>query len=130
GELVVGSSEMNEALQMLDSELQKIDDIDLDVLEELQLGVANIAEAFDEAGEGMQDLRENYSNAYEELKAAIDSIAEDDISEEDIETLYERDTDQEIIKKLVATYEAAQEMKEYFANVKEAFNFADETLCE
>lgn len=128
GELFDGSSEMNEALQTLNYELQKIDDIDLDVLEEFQSGVTNIADAFNEAGEGMQDLRENYSNAYEELKAAIDSIPEDDISEEDIEALYESDADQETIEKLVATYEAAQGMKEVFANVKEGFDIVDDTL--
>src|SRR5699024_11341717 len=49
-------------------------------------------------------------------------------SEEDIEALYESDADQETIEKLVATYEAAQGMKEVFANVKEGFDIVDDTL--
>lgn len=127
-ELIAGSDEMNQALQTLNNELQKVDDIDLDVLKELQGGVANLAESFKEAKEGLTKLRKSYKSAYKTLKQAIDAIPANNLSEEEINALYESDANKETIDQLVATYKAAQETKAVFDNVKQGFEIVDNTL--
>lgn len=127
-QLVAGSSEMNDGLQQLNKSLQGIADIDLDGLKQLQAGMSDIGETFDEARKGIHDLQKGYSEAYKALEKSIDNIPSHDISKQDFEKLYESDADKATIKKLEETYIAAQTVKGTFSEVKQGFKIVDDTL--
>lgn len=127
-QLVAGSSEMNDGLQQLNKSLQGIADIDLDGLKQLQAGMSDIGETFDEARKGIHDLQKGYSEAYKALEKSIDNIPAHDISKQDFEKLYESDADKATIKKLEETYIAAQTVKGTFSEVKQGFKIVDDTL--
>ncbi len=129
-QLVSGSSEMNDGLQQLNKSLQGINDIDLDGLQQLQDGMSDIGDTFDEAKEGIRDLQKGYSKAYKALEKSIENIPSHNISESDFEKLYESDADKATIKKLEETYIAAQTVKGTFAEVKQGFTVVDDMLGE
>src|SRR5699024_9251522 len=62
------------------------------------------------------------------LGAAIEDIPSYDITEKDIEALYESGADEEVVKKLVDTYTTAQTVRGTYSEVKQGFDVVDGTL--
>ncbi|WP_368505267.1 YhgE/Pip domain-containing protein [Alkalihalophilus sp. As8PL] len=129
-ELVSASSSIDEALTTISQSLQVTDDIDLGDLESLPGGLSQIASGLDEAAGGLSLLREHYSVAYSTLDKAMNEIPDHQISEEEIQALYESSADAEVIDQLVETYAASQKVKGTYSAVKEGFDAVDGTLQE
>lgn len=127
-ELVEGSNEIQQALQTLDHSLSELDDINLEELDQLQKGISEMASGFKEAKEGISTLQENYNEAYDALDEAMDTIPSEQLSESEIEKLYESGANIDTVDTLVATYEAAQVAKGTYNEVKQGFDAVDSTL--
>ncbi|SDI90931.1 YhgE/Pip domain-containing protein [Natribacillus halophilus] len=128
-ELVAGSREIRDALQDVSESVQEGPDMpDVSELEALPQGIGELADGLHEAADGLDELKENYDEAYGQLDEAMTGIPDDDVSEEQIESLYESDADPEAVDQLVETYAAAREAKETYDAVNEAFTSVTGTL--
>lgn len=130
GELVAGSSEINDVLQQVAGAVQGAPDEAPDFSDFAQLpeGIHALADGLDESADGLDELRDNYDTAYENLTEAIDEIPDGDITQDQIEELLKSDVDQEVVNQLVDSYGAAQKVKGTYDSVKEAFVAVTGTL--
>src|SRR5699024_4305427 len=127
-ELVNGSEEIEKALSTINESLGNVEEMDLSGLEQFVEGLTGIADGLGETAEGLTTLKQNYKNAYDALDTAMTAIPSYDISEEDVQALYESGADQEVVGKLVETYSAAQVAKGTYAEVKQGFDAVEDTL--
>ncbi|WP_254901796.1 YhgE/Pip domain-containing protein [Thalassobacillus devorans] len=131
GELVDGSSSIKAALQQMSESVSGgSGDMNMSQFQQLEEGLRQIAGGLNEAEAGLTTLKDNYNQAYQALDQTIAAIPEQNVSEEEIQALYESGADQETVDKLVANYEAAQTTKQTYAGVKEAFAAVDPTLSQ
>ncbi|AXF57453.1 YhgE/Pip domain-containing protein [Salicibibacter kimchii] len=129
GELVAGSVEIRDVLQDVDDSVQgDLDLPDVGELEALPEGMGEIAEGLHEVADGLEELKENYDEAYGALDEAMVGIPDDDISEEQIASLYESNADPEVVDELVEMYGAASQAKETYHAVQEAFTSVTDIL--
>ena len=129
GELVSGSKEIRNALQQVSGAMQASPDKpDMGELKELPKGFRDMAKGLRESADGLGTLSKNYNGAYSALDEAINGIPNSNISEKQIEELYESGANPEVVKQLVDTYAAAQAVKQTYAQVKEAFGAVSSTL--
>nr|WP_217588284.1 YhgE/Pip domain-containing protein [Lentibacillus saliphilus] len=128
-DLITGSENIQAALhQMRDMLEGKTDAPDLSELKQLPQGLRDIAGGLNESAAGLDTLKENYNQAYTTLDEAITGIPDYSISEEDIEALYASGADQTVVDQLVATYEAAQRVKQTYQAVQGGFAAVTGTL--
>ncbi|WP_028782100.1 hypothetical protein [Thalassobacillus devorans] len=135
-ELNNGSSELADGSASIKAALQKMSesvsagsgDMDMSQFKKLEGGLRQIASGLTETETGLTNLKYNYSKAYQALDQAIQSIPVQNVSEEEIQALYESGADKAVVDKLVANYKAAQTAKQTYASVKEAFAAVDPTL--
>ena len=128
-ELVEGSASIKEALQkMSESVGTGSGDMNLNDLAQMEEGLRQIAGGLEETESGLTNLKDQYSKAYQALSQSIEAIPGYQISEEDIQALYESGADTEVVDQLVETYKAAAVTKETYANVKEAFDSVSPAL--
>lgn len=127
-ELLNGSKEIKNALETISNSLGNVEGVDLSGIDQLVEGLGEIANGLGETADGLTTLKNNYKNAYSTLEKAITAIPTYDISEENIQALYESGADQEVVEKLVETYTAAQVAKGTYAEVKQGFDAVDSTL--
>ncbi|SEH87600.1 X-X-X-Leu-X-X-Gly heptad repeat-containing protein [Halobacillus karajensis] len=128
-ELVEGSASIKALLQqMSDSVRAGSGEIDLSDLTKMEDGLRQIAGGLKKTEEGLTNLKDRYGQANQALSQSIESLPASQISEEDIQKLYESGADKEVVDKLVETYKAAKTTKETYANVKEAFNAVGPSL--
>ncbi|WEG18819.1 YhgE/Pip domain-containing protein [Alkalihalophilus pseudofirmus] len=130
GELINGSKAIDQALSEISRSLQVTDNMDLGDLNSLPQGLTQIAEGLHETSVGLSTLRENYTLAYGSLDEAMTAIPDHQISESDIQSLYESGADPAVVEKLVDTYAAAQKAKGTYTAVGAAFAAVDSTLNE
>jgi X-X-X-Leu-X-X-Gly heptad repeat protein len=130
GELVNGSKAIDQALSEISRSLQVTDNMDLGDLNSLPQGLTQIADGLHETSVGLSALRENYTLAYGSLDEAMRAIPDHQISESDIQSLYESGADPAVVEKLVDTYGAAQKAKGTYTAVSAAIAAVDSTLDE
>ncbi|QGH35544.1 YhgE/Pip domain-containing protein [Gracilibacillus salitolerans] len=127
-DLISGSESIDQALvTMKDSIDQDVETGDFSALQE---GLEQIARGLREASNGLTTLQENYTQAYDALDESINAIPSYDISEEEIQALYQSGAESEVVDKLVETYEAALTAKGTYDQVSEAFAAVAPTLDE
>ncbi|WP_040954451.1 X-X-X-Leu-X-X-Gly heptad repeat-containing protein [Virgibacillus sp. SK37] len=127
-ELVNGSNEMKQALTKMSNSPGGEEEIDLSKLGEMTKGLSQISGGLRETAKGLTTLKDNYAKAYNALDQAMNDIPSNDISEEDMEKLYNSGADQQTIKKLVDTYTAARKAKGTYNEVKQGFDSVGGTL--
>ncbi len=127
-ELVNGSNEMKQALKKMSNSIGGEEEIDLSKLGEMTKGLSQISGGLRETAKGLTTLKDNYAKAYSALDQAMNDISSNDISEEDIEKLYNSGADEKTIKQLVDTYTAARKAKGTYNEVKQAFDSVGGTL--
>ncbi|GEL78447.1 hypothetical protein [Tenuibacillus multivorans] len=128
-ELIDGSESIKAALEnMSQSVSPNSSDMNMGNLTELQEGLTQIADGLKETENGLTDLKDQYGKAYSALDQSISAIPGHEISEKDIQALYDSDANSQVIDQLVETYQAAQTTKETYSNVKEAFKAVEPTL--
>lgn len=126
--LVNGSKEIEDALTTLNRSLSSTDEMDMSGLEGLVGGLYQLSDGLGEIANGLNELKTNYRDAYDALDQAINEIPEYQITNEEISALRESGADQEVINRLLATYEAAQKVKGTYSAVKPGFDAVGETL--
>ncbi|SFJ78822.1 X-X-X-Leu-X-X-Gly heptad repeat-containing protein [Halobacillus dabanensis] len=121
-ELVSGSSSIKEALQQMSESVGSgSGEMNLNDIVKMEEGLRQIAGGLEETESGLTSLKDQYGKAQQALSQSIEAIPGYQISEEDIQALYESGADKEVVGQLVETYKAAAATKETYANVKEAF---------
>lgn len=129
GELVNGSREIRDALEQMSDAMQQDPDMpDLSELKALPQGLRKMASGLKESANGLDTLKENYDAVYDNLDKAITGIPDHNISEEQIQALYESDVDTEVVNQLVETYIAARTVKETYLAVQKGFKAVSNTL--
>lgn len=128
-ELVNGSSEIKGALNTISESLNgDLGMPDLSELKALPSGLRDMAAGLREAADGISTLKKNYNAAHDTLDKAIKGIPDYEISEKQIQSLYESGADADVINKLVETYQAAVTVKETYRAVQEGFDAVSSTL--
>ncbi|WP_223703562.1 YhgE/Pip domain-containing protein [Sutcliffiella deserti] len=127
-EIVSASSSIREALRSINQSLSEGAETDLTSLTELPAGLKGLADGLTQTASGLTTLQENYSAAYNALDGAINEIPGHQLSEEEINALYESGADSEVLDKLVASYTASQKVKGTYGNVHEAFAAVEPSL--
>ncbi|WP_371809521.1 YhgE/Pip domain-containing protein [Halobacillus sp. Marseille-Q1614] len=136
GELDNGSAELVKGSASIQSALQKMSEsvgagsgeMNLSDLSKMEDGIRQVAEGLKEAENGLSNLKEQYGKAHGALGETIESIPAYNITEEQIQVLYESGADKEVVDQLVETHQTAAATKETYANVKEVFNAVDPAL--
>ncbi|MFG6150201.1 YhgE/Pip domain-containing protein [Halobacillus sp. B23F22_1] len=128
-ELVEGSAAIQTSLQTMSEQVgSDTEDMNVEELQELEDGLKQLSGGLEEADKSLASLRNEFGNAYKSLDEAVESIPGYDISDEDIESLYESGADEEVIDQLVETYQSAQSTKQTYADGKEAFGAVSSSL--
>ncbi|MBU5468049.1 YhgE/Pip domain-containing protein [Virgibacillus sp. MSJ-26] len=131
GELVEGSKQIRDVLNEVSGALQSSPDMpEMGEMKDLPAGFRDMAEGLRAAAGGLDELKENYDEAWDALSGAIDGIPNSNISEKDIEKLYGSGADKNTVDELVKTYEAAQKVKQTYDAVKDGFNVVSGALNE
>lgn len=126
--LVNGSLEISNALKTLHQSLGNIEGMDFSGLNQFGKGLTRIANGLTETADGLAILKENYSIAYDVLNTTMATIPANDITEEEIKSLYESGANQKVVGKLVETYTATQTAKITYSEVKSGFDAVGITL--
>jgi len=131
GELVEGSKQIRDVLNEVSGALQSSPDMpEIGEMKDLPAGFRDMAEGLRAAAGALDELKDNYDDAWDALSGAIDGIPNSNISEKDIEKLYESGADKKTVDELVKTYEAAQRVKKTYEAVKDGFNVVSGALKE
>lgn len=121
-ELVQGSARIQSALsEMSQSVAGGTGSGSLGDFTKMEDGLRQIAGGLKEVENGLVGLKEQYGQANQALSQAIEAIPGYQITEADIQKLYESGADQTVVDQLVETYRASQTVKGTYAEVKEAF---------
>lgn len=129
GELVNGSKEILSTLnQVSDAVDGDIDIPDLGEFQEFPEHLYDLSDGLGDVADGLGTLRDNYDDAYNQLKGMIDDIPDGALTEEDIEQLRESGVDDDIVDQLLETYEKAQTVKEAFPELDHIFGSVKGTL--
>ncbi len=128
-QLVGASSSIRDALATINKSLSgQSAEVDLSSLYELPAGLNQLAGGLNETAAGMTKLKDNYSQAYAALDAAIKGIPASQVTEEEIAALRENAGNKEVVDKLVASHVAAQKVKGSYDSVNQAFAAVEPSL--
>ncbi|AVQ98188.1 hypothetical protein OBCHQ24_03825 [Oceanobacillus iheyensis] len=122
-ELVNGSAEIKNALATINQTVQdSTGNLDVSALMEFPSHLRDVANGLKESAQALGELEKGYSKANQQLEKAMAAIPSYEISEARIKALKESNADEEVVGKLVETYQAANTAKQTYNAVKEAFN--------
>ncbi|WP_101845371.1 hypothetical protein [Halobacillus sp. Marseille-P3879] len=128
-ELVEGSAAIQSSLATMSEQVgSSTGDMNVEDLQELEEGLNQLSGGLKDADTNLANLKDEFGEAYEALDQAIEAIPGYDISDENIEALYESGADEEVINQLVETYQSAQTAKQTYTNEKEAFSDVSSSL--
>ncbi|ALX49591.1 hypothetical protein [Lentibacillus amyloliquefaciens] len=138
GELVNGSASIRDALNKVNESVQggAPEAPDLSELEALPSGLRDLASRLRESADGLDTLKENYNNANGSLEEAMNGIPDYQINEETINAIKDQLNEQsgnsadqkKAMDQLFETYQAAQNAKGTYQEVKNAFDSVESTL--
>ncbi|MGR9047488.1 YhgE/Pip domain-containing protein [Halobacillus faecis] len=121
-ELVEGSASIKTALQQMNEAVASgSGEVNVSDFAKMEDGLRQLSAGLNEAEKGLTNLKDQYSQAHQAMSQSIEAIPGYQISEQEIQALRESGADQEVVNKLVETYQAAQTAKGTYANVKEAY---------
>ncbi|WP_338323658.1 YhgE/Pip domain-containing protein [Halobacillus salinus] len=120
-ELVQGSARIQSALDEISQSVSGSGGGSLGDFAKMEEGLRQIAGGLQEVENGLVGLKDQYSQANQALGQSIDAIPGYEITEADIQKLYESGADKAVVDKLLETYKAAQTVKGTYAEVREAF---------
>ncbi|WP_254854010.1 YhgE/Pip domain-containing protein [Halobacillus salinus] len=120
-ELVQGSARIQSALDEISQSVSESGGGSLGDFAKMEEGLRQIAGGLQEVENGLVGLKDQYSQANQALGQSIDAIPGYEITEADIQKLYESGADKAVVDKLLETYKAAQTVKGTYAEVREAF---------
>src|SRR5690625_6504821 len=109
GELVEGSKQIRDVLNEVSGALQSSPDMpEMGEMKDLPAGFRDMAEGLRASAGALDELKDNYDDAWDALSGAIDGIPNSNISEKDIEKLYESGADKKTEDELVKNYKDAK----------------------
>jgi putative membrane protein len=131
-----GSPEINAASQSINDALMKISnslaensgEMDLTSLSELPAGLTELADGLAETAKVLSGLKETYLKGYRELDTAIKGIPDYQLQQNEIDALKASDIDSNVVNNLLASYEAAQNVKVTYFREIESFLAIEPTL--
>lgn len=126
--LLAGSTEIKQALAQISGNLNHVEDIDFSDLNQLKMGLLEVAKGLREVANGMQQLQGGYDNAWGALATSIQSIPQAGLSDADIAALYASNANQTTIDHLVKNYQAAQVVKGTYTQTKQVFDMVTSSL--
>ncbi|XXM70602.1 YhgE/Pip domain-containing protein [Lysinibacillus sphaericus] len=128
-QLVGASASIRDALATINNSLSgQSAEVDLSSLNELPAGLNQLAGGLNETAAGMTKLKDNYSQAYAALDAAVKGIPASQVTEEEIAALRENAENKEVVDKLAASHAAAQKVKGTYDSVNQAFAAVEPSL--
>lgn len=119
-EITNASKFILEALNYIKSSLSS-ENIDLCEIKKLPERLKQLADGLNEISGGLSEMSTGYNKALSILETAVNSIPENDISEEELGALCMANPENETLNKLIANYKAAQTVKETYSAVSSAF---------
>ncbi|MET3508086.1 YhgE/Pip domain-containing protein [Halalkalibacter oceani] len=129
-ELVKASSTIEQALNEVSQSLQLTEEMNVGDLQQLPDGLVQLADALHETSQGLAQLRTQYAAAYKQVNEAMNGIADQPVSQEQIEQLYASGADRDVVDQLVDAYSAAQKAKVTYSAAKQGFDAVDSILKE
>ncbi|GAB4071924.1 hypothetical protein GCM10028778_00350 [Barrientosiimonas marina] len=130
-QLVNGSAQIRDTLEKVNNKVQNTPDAadapDLSDLKQLPANIRDLAGNLRDAADGLDTLKQNYSDAYQQLDKAIGNIPDADLSDE-FEKLKDSDIDPDVLKQLKEMYQAGQNAKGTYQAVQKAFDSVPQTL--
>ncbi|WP_027964105.1 hypothetical protein [Halalkalibacillus halophilus] len=129
-DLVSGSQSIQTALQQINQNLAETGDTDLSELRELEDGLREMSGGLYGVADGLETLRINYQEAFGALDETMATIPNNEISEEEIQALYNTEADADVLDQLVASYEASLNARGTYYAVRDAFTAVEPTLNE
>jgi X-X-X-Leu-X-X-Gly heptad repeat protein len=131
GQLTGASAQIRDGLDQIAAALNDghLDEIDLGGISRLPDGLEQLAAALRELSGGLTQLGDGFAPAYAALDAAVGSIPEPGVTEEEIMSLYMAvGGESGALDQLVANYTAAQTVRGTYAQVKAAFDAVGDTV--
>lgn len=129
-QLVAGSAEINDALGSLDNVLLVLDELDTEEIALLMDALENVPADFKATTETLVAMRDNVNQAGNALGVAIADIPDAELTDSDIDELYESGADPDVIDQLLLSYAAAQTVKEVYQNNRESMDDASAAFDE
>ena len=105
-------------------------DFDLSELKVLSDNLGQLSVGINMVANELNTLDGNYSDALSALDTVISNVPRHNISEKQIEELYNSDANKEVINQLIETYYASNATVKVYDNVKEVFQIVDGSLNE
>lgn len=128
-DLVAASEKISGALSGISGMLKEaVPGNDLASLTQLPAGLTGLASGLDEIAGGLSELGTGFSDAYFALDAAIASIPEEEISQEDLQNLMLSNPGNEALNRLIDAYTAARTVKGTYRMVSSAFDAVNTSL--
>ncbi|WP_077618132.1 hypothetical protein [Bacillus sinesaloumensis] len=130
-DIVNGSKTIDEVLAQISHSLgEGSEDMNLGGFEELVNGLKQISTELRETATGLGTLKTNYATSFGALKQAIAAIPGAGLTQDEISDLEASDANQEVVKKLLDNYSAAQTVKGTYSKVEPMFTAIDTALSD
>ncbi|WP_456272482.1 YhgE/Pip domain-containing protein [Bacillus sp. AK031] len=124
-----GSSSIRDALKNINQSLSgQSSDVDLSSLAELPASLTNLADRLTEAAAELSAQEADFTQAFAALDGAIGAIPATQVSKEEIAGLRESGGDASVIDKLEKSHNAAQNVRETYAEQKKVFTNVEQSL--
>ena len=137
GDLMEASSQIGDSITQIATVFDTGEEITLEEdLTELETMFEDLATGLDELSESATAAQEALDEAVDALGAAVDAIPEGTLDDSDLESLTmlveESGSDEDVaaLEELIETYEAAQAVKDTYAEVEQALEDANALLAE
>ncbi|WAA10143.1 hypothetical protein [Fervidibacillus albus] len=126
-QLTDGADSFLHALETLNNQIPSYDRSDED-LQFLQRALSDMAEGVSTTLDGLTFVKEEYDKAYETFDESIRSIPTTEISEADLQQLFESNADRTVLEKLIENFYTMQTVKETYFTSQQAFQTISQTF--
>ncbi|MBM7633029.1 YhgE/Pip domain-containing protein [Geomicrobium sediminis] len=129
-ELRTASSEINEGLQALQNGLSGQSDLEIDIDGNMFGALEELADGLSEINGALSTVRTGYDGMNDALNAAVQSIPDEAILEEELGQLMQENPDSQALGQLVQFYEGAQRVKGTYAEIEAGLSSTSQALQE
>ncbi|GAJ97925.1 hypothetical protein [Geomicrobium sp. JCM 19055] len=129
-ELRAASSEINEGLQALQNGLSGQSDLEIDIDGNMFGALEELADGLSEINGALSTVRTGYDGMNDALNAAVQSIPDEAIPEEELGQLMQENPDSQALGQLVQFYEGAQRVKGTYAEIESGLSSTSQALQE
>ncbi|MEK4970031.1 YhgE/Pip domain-containing protein [Cytobacillus sp. FSL R7-0696] len=113
-QLTEGSAQINNTLSLIKDEMKQASGVSgIGELENVTIDLPEVADNLEQAANDVDQVVVNYNEVKTQINRALEQIPDNQISDKEINKLYESNADKEVIDQLVETYrgtKAAQEV--------------------